>query len=169
VRASKAKITGIVALSVAALLGMAGLCLAQATQDSASIKTADLDKEIRDFLSREMAAHVADIKGLDPPPDRVVGALTTGEFSWGTFTRTLAAYSDFAGTRTVAGRDVVPMVAQMGLIELHQGGKAGRSFTPRSRCSTLDRTSITMLCGRACLRSKRRSGSLFSILAASTR
>ncbi len=123
-RASKAKITGIVALSVAALLGMAGLCLAQATQDSASIKTADLDKEIRDFLSREMAAHVADIKGLDPPPDRVVGALTTGEFSWGTFTRTLAAYSDFAGTRTVAGRDVVPMVAQMGLIELHQGGKS---------------------------------------------
>jgi hypothetical protein len=26
-------------------------------------------------------AHVADITTLDPPPDRVVGALTTGEFN----------------------------------------------------------------------------------------
>ena len=120
----QAEIIRIIALSVAVLLSFPGLCVAQATQDSASIKTANLDKEIRDFLSREMAAHVADIKSLDPPPDRVVGALTTGEFSWGTFTRTLAAYSDFAGTRAVAGRDVVPMIAQMGLIELHQGGKS---------------------------------------------
>jgi hypothetical protein len=29
-----------------------------------------------------VTAHVADIKAFDPPPDRVVGALTTGEFSW---------------------------------------------------------------------------------------
>ena len=123
-RATKAEIARIFVLGVAVLLTIPPWCMAQATQESAPIKTADLDKEIRDFLSREMVAHVADIKSLDPPPKRVVGALTTGEFSWGTFTRTLAAYSDFAGTRTVAGRDVVPMVAQMGLIELHQGGKS---------------------------------------------
>ena len=123
-RASKAQVMGIVALAAAGLFGMPGLCLAETSADFASIKTADLDKEIRDFLSHEMAAHVADIKSLDPPPDRVVGALTTGEFSWGTFTRTLAAYADFAGTQTVAGRDVVPMVAQMGLVELRQGGKS---------------------------------------------
>lgn len=30
---------------------------------------------------REVTAHVADIKTLNPPPERVVGALTTGEFS----------------------------------------------------------------------------------------
>jgi hypothetical protein len=124
VRARKAKIIAIVAFGAAELFGVPGLCPAQAAQDSASSKTADLDKEIREFLSREMTAHVADIKSLNPPPDRVVGALTTGEFSWGTFTRTLAAYSAFAGTRTVAGRDVVPMIARMGLIELHQGGKS---------------------------------------------
>jgi hypothetical protein len=126
VRAKKAAIVRIIGLGAVGLLGVPGLCAAQATADSASmmINTADLDQDVRQFLSREIAAHVTDINSLDPPPDRVVGALTTGEFSWGTFTRTLAAYSDFAGTQTLAGRDVVPMIAKMGLIELRQGGKA---------------------------------------------
>jgi len=126
VRAKKAAIVRIIGLGAVGLLGVPGFCAAQATADSASmmINTADLDQDVRQFLSREIAAHVTDINSLDPPPDRVVGALTTGEFSWGTFTRTLAAYSDFAGTQTLAGRDVVPMIAKMGLIELRQGGKA---------------------------------------------
>jgi hypothetical protein len=104
-------------------LAIPGLCKPQAADNSTLINTADLDKEIRQFLSREIAAHVEDIRSLDPPPDRVVGALTTGEFSLGTFMRTLAAYSDLTGTRTVAGRDIVPMIAKMGRIELLQGGK----------------------------------------------
>jgi hypothetical protein len=87
------------------------------------ISAANLDSEIREFLDRQVAAHVQDIKSLDPPPDRVVGALTTGEFSWGTFMRALAAYSDLAKTRTVAGHYVPPFLAKMGLIELRQGGK----------------------------------------------
>ena len=114
----------IIALGLVALLATTSFCMAQGAQDPAWIKTGDLDKEIREFLSQEITAHVADIKTLNPPPDRVVGALTVGEFSWGTFTRTLAAYADFAHTRTVAGRDLVPMIAQMGLVELHQGGKS---------------------------------------------
>ena len=122
-RAGKMAMIRMMALGAVGLLGVPGLCVAQASEDSASIITADLDKEIRQFLSREIAAHVADIKSLDPPPDRVVGALTTGEFSWGTFMRALAAYSDLARTRTVAGRDVVPMIAKLGPIELRQGGK----------------------------------------------
>jgi hypothetical protein len=107
-----------------ALLGAAHSCAAQATADSTQIKTADLNKEIQDFLARQVSAHLQDIKTLDPPPDRVVGALTTGEFSWGTFMRVLAAYSAFAHTQTVAGHDVVPMIAKMAPIELRQGGKA---------------------------------------------
>ncbi len=107
-----------------ALLGAAHSCEVQATADSTQIKTADLNNEIQDFLARQVSAHVEDIKTLDPPPDRVVGALTTGEFSWGTFMRTLAAYSEFAHTRIVAGHDVVPMIAKMAPIELRQGGKA---------------------------------------------
>ena len=122
--AARFQIFSIMALAAGALFGAATPCRAQAARDSSRINTADLNKAIRDFLAREVSAHVADIKTLDPPPDRVVGALTTGEFSWGTFMRALAAYSAFAHTRTVAGRDVVPMIAGMAPIELRQGGKA---------------------------------------------
>jgi len=96
---------------------------AQLQTDASQIQTSELDHQIRDFLRREVTAHVADIKTLDPPPDRVVGALTTGEFSWGTFMRTLGAYSQFAGAKSVAGHDLPRMIGKMARIELNRGGK----------------------------------------------
>ena len=87
------------------------------------VSTAELDREIREFLGREMAAHVADIKTLDPPQERVVNALTAGEFSWGTFMRALAAYSDLSGAQAIAGRDIPALVGKIGLIESRHGGK----------------------------------------------
>src|SRR5712664_751213 len=108
------------------LVGFAGLyrdLAAQIQPDPQLAFTATLDKEIRDFLKLEVTAHVADITTLDPPPDRVVGALTTGEFSWGTFMRTLGAYSEFAGTKTIANHDVPQMIGKMAMIELNHGGK----------------------------------------------
>src|ERR1700683_3843024 len=89
--AARFQIISIITLSAGALLVAATPCRAQAKPNSSQIRTADLNNEIRDFFAREVSAHVADIKTLDPPPDRVVGALTTGEFSWGTFMRALAA------------------------------------------------------------------------------
>ena len=86
------------------------------------VRTSDLDRQIRQFLEREITAHVADVKSLDPPPERVVGALTTGEFSWGTFMRALAAYTELSGKRTVAGQDVPRLIGKMGLIEARRGG-----------------------------------------------
>jgi hypothetical protein len=121
---TRSKSIRFITLFALGILAAGNACMAQATATSAQINAADLDKEIKQFLAREVSAHVADIKTLDPPPDRVVGALTTGEFSWGTFMHTLGAYSAFAGTRTVAGRDVIPMIAGMAPIELRQGGKA---------------------------------------------
>jgi len=85
--------------------------------------TAMLDQQVRSFLTQEITAHVADIKALDPPPDRVVGALTIGEFSWGTFMRTLGDYSIFASTNSIAGHDVPQMIGKMAQIELSRGGK----------------------------------------------
>ena len=70
-----------------------------------------------------MSAHVADIKTLDPPPERVVGALTTGEFSWGSFMRALGAYSHCFETKMIAGRDVSQLIGKMARIELSHGGK----------------------------------------------
>jgi len=114
---------GLVGLGLPGLLGTGSKSLAQGSSEAKQVRTADLDREIRDFLQREISVHVADIKSLDPPPDRVVGALTTGEFSWGTFMRTLGDYSAFVGTNTIAGRDVPQMIGKMVQIELSQGGK----------------------------------------------
>ena len=98
-RKTTSKSIRFITLVALGILAAGNACMAQATATSAQINAADLDKEIKQFLAREVSAHVADIKTLDPPPDRVVGALTTGEFSWGTFMHTLGAYSAFAGTR----------------------------------------------------------------------
>ncbi len=97
--------------------------LAQTPADAPQIQTSELDQQVLGFLQREVTAHVSDIKTLDPPPDHVVGALTTGEFSWGTFMRTLGAYSEFVGTKTIAGHDVPQMIGKMAQIELDHGGK----------------------------------------------
>src|SRR5713101_5853245 len=101
-------VAGPIALTLAAVLFVHCDSFAQAHADAPQIQTSTLDQQIRDFLQREVTAHVADIKTLDPPPDRVLGALTTGEFSWGTFMRTLGAPQ---------------MIGEMAHIELDHGGK----------------------------------------------
>jgi hypothetical protein len=103
---------------------VASSSFAQPQPATSQIDVADLNRQIRGFLQREVTAHVTDINTLDPPPERVVGALTTGEFSWGTFMRTLGAFSEYFGTRTIAGRDVLEMIGRMAQIELSQGGKS---------------------------------------------
>ncbi len=122
-RKTKPLVAGPIALTLAAVLFVHCDSFAQTQPDAPQIQTSTLNQQIRDFLQREVGAHVADIRTLDPPPDRVVGALTAGEFSWGTFMRTLGAYSEFAGTRTIANHDVPQMIGKMAQIELSHGGK----------------------------------------------
>jgi hypothetical protein len=83
-----------------------------------------LTAEIDQFLLREATAHFAAVPTLDPPPDRVLGARTVGEFSWGTFMRALAAIAQHANAGTLAGRDVPEWIGRMGLIEARAGSKA---------------------------------------------
>src|SRR5271154_723627 len=109
---------------LAGCLVLNGASAAPTKQDAQQILTSDLDQQVRTFLQKEVTAHVADIKTLDPPPDRVVGALTTGEFSWGTFMRTLGVYSEFANTKTIAGHDVPQMIGKIAEIERSRGGKS---------------------------------------------
>jgi len=115
--------TALFGLLLTGLVGVRRDWAAQIPPDVQLVSTTTLDEEIRAFLKHEITAHVADIKSLDPPPDRVVGALTTGEFSWGTFMRTLGDYSAFASTSTIAGHNVPQMIGQMAQIELSHGGK----------------------------------------------
>jgi len=89
-----------------------------------SVKTSDFQSEVQMFLEKELAAHLGAIETVNPPPDRVLGVPTTGEFSWGTFMRSLAAYSDISGKHELAGRDIAKWVGQIGLIEAHNGSKA---------------------------------------------
>lgn len=87
------------------------------------VKTSEFDQQVRNFLQREIAAHVADIKSLDPAPDRVEGALTAGEFSWGTFMRAVAADAKLSGSSRIAERNVPEMLGRMARIELERGEK----------------------------------------------
>src|ERR1700741_429343 len=89
-----------------------------------NVSTSSIRDEVNTFLSKEIAAHLSAIKSLDPPPDRVLGVPTTGEFSWGTFMRSLAAYAETTGNRELAGRDLAKWVGQIGLIESRAGSKA---------------------------------------------
>ncbi|HEY0457791.1 MAG TPA: hypothetical protein VGC97_01490 [Pyrinomonadaceae bacterium] len=100
------------------------LAVAQNVPPAGSVSTAALKAEVREFMAREMAAHFADIKTLSPPPDRVFNALTTGDFSWGSFARALAAQADIGGSQTIAGKDTARAVAEIGLIEARKGGKS---------------------------------------------
>src|ERR1700688_3178361 len=103
------------------LCGLLSLICSSVAKTQAAVShidAADFDQQVRSFLQTELTAHVADIKSLDPPPDRVVGALTTGEFSWGSFMRTLGVYSESFGTRRIAGHDVPEMIGKMAHIEL---------------------------------------------------
>jgi len=88
-----------------------------------TVSTATLRDEVNTFLGKELAAHLAEIKSLDPPPDRVLGVPTTGEFSWGTFMRALAAYAETSGQKELAGQDLVKVIGHLGLIEARNGSK----------------------------------------------
>jgi hypothetical protein len=83
---------------------------------------ADLDRDVRSFLDREVAAHLAAVTSFDPPVERVHGALTTGEYTWGTFMRGLAAYAQLSGAATLGGRDLARTIADIGLLEARLGG-----------------------------------------------
>ena len=89
-----------------------------------AIKTADIKAEGREFFAREIAAHFADIKSLQTPPDRVFKASTVGDFSWGSFARALAAQAEIGGSRIISGKDTARAIAEIGLIESRQGGKS---------------------------------------------
>lgn len=95
----------------------------QTKPEKVTISTAELKAETQAFFAKEISAHFADVKSLNPPQERVLGALTTGDFSWGSFAGALAAQASVAGTRTIAGKDTARAIAEIGLIEARQGGK----------------------------------------------
>jgi hypothetical protein len=117
---------GTSALRPVAVIALGVLCWsvsARGVEDTA-LDTHALTSGIDQFLLREATAHFAAVPTLDPPPDRVLGARTVGEFSWGTFMRALAAITQHARQTTLADRDVPHWIGRIGLIEARAGSKA---------------------------------------------
>lgn len=106
------------------LLTAFGVRATAANEPGEVVSTEQFSGEVQQFLGREIAAHVADIRSLDPAQDRVVGVLATGDFSWGAFMRAVASYSALSGNRTIAGKDAARLIGQIGLIESRKGGKS---------------------------------------------
>lgn len=100
------------------------MCLFVFGASAQTVKTDEINTEVRAFLSKEIEAHFGDIGSLQKPPDRVFNALTVGDFSWGSFARALAAQADVGGSRMIAGKDTARAVAEIGLIESRQGSKS---------------------------------------------
>lgn len=96
----------------------------QTVSSDQPVSTAALRSEVRDFMAKEVAVHFAAVRSMDPPPDKVNGSITTGEYTWGSFMRVVAAQSDIGGSRMIAGRDTARLIAEMGLYEARKGGKA---------------------------------------------
>lgn len=97
---------------------------AQTAVPPVTISVADLRSEVRDFLAKEVAVHFDAIKSFASPPDRVNGSVTTGEYTWGSFMRVVAAQSDVTSNPVIDGRDVARPIAEMGLYEARKGAKA---------------------------------------------
>src|SRR5262245_45344355 len=80
--------------------------------------------EINQLLNEELSAHLGAIASLSPPPVRVLGAGTTGEYTWGTFMRAVAVFAELSKQQRLADRDLARFVGQIGLWEHKLGSKA---------------------------------------------
>jgi hypothetical protein len=109
-------------LLVSISLALTARANAQQSRDAAVVKTADLDAEVTGFLGRELALHLADIKSYEPPPAKVLGAGSTGEYTWGTFMNALGAYAALSKNQRLADRELAREVGRIGLLEYRLGG-----------------------------------------------
>lgn len=93
------------------------LCQAQASSSPGVIQTSSFDKEVIDFFTQEMTAHLSQIKSYDPAPDKVFAAGTTGEYTWGSFMNSVGAVAALTGRSKLGDRDLAREVGQVGLLE----------------------------------------------------
>jgi hypothetical protein len=86
------------------------------------IQTSSFDKEVTDFFTLEMTAHLNEIKSYDPAPDKVFGAGTTGEYTWGSFMNSVGAYAALTERSKLGDHDLAREVGQIGLLEYRLKG-----------------------------------------------
>jgi hypothetical protein len=84
---------------------------------STNIQTSSFDKEVIDFFTQEMTAHLNEIKSYEPAPEKVFGAGTTGEYTWGSFMNSVGAFAAMTDRSKIGDRDLAREVGQVGLLE----------------------------------------------------
>lgn len=87
-----------------------------------TVESARLIREISQFLQRELTAHLGDITTLEPPPRRIQGAATSGEYTWGTSMRAIAAYAEMSAQEALGKHNLARLVGELGLLEQRLGG-----------------------------------------------
>jgi hypothetical protein len=108
---------------IALFLATTGASLQSKPPLASSVEREALRVEVSQFLNRELTTHLSEISTLDPPPKRVQGAGTTGQYTWGTSMRAIAAYAEMSGQRALGGHDLAKLTGQIGLLEHRLGGK----------------------------------------------
>src|SRR5437762_9020256 len=116
-----ARLSLIIFISLVVLLPV---CRAQTSPSSqaSSIPASALDTEVRDFLEKEVLAHLDEIKSYDPPPGKVFSAETTGEYTWGNFMYALGGYTRLFDKRNAGRHDLAREVGEIGLLEYRLKG-----------------------------------------------
>jgi hypothetical protein len=111
-------------LTLVPLLLTAGAPNAQPTRSSTptTIETSSFDKEVTDFFTREMTAHLNEIKSYNPAPDKIFGAGTTGEYTWGSFANSVGAFAALTEKSKLGEHDLAREVGQVGLLEYRLKG-----------------------------------------------
>jgi hypothetical protein len=106
------------------ILTSASFANAQPARSSApaSIETSSFDKEVKDFFTQEMTAHLNEIKSYNPAPDKIFGAGATGEYTWGSFMNSVGAYAALAEKSKLGDHDLAREVGQVGLLEYRLKG-----------------------------------------------
>ncbi|HBB87701.1 MAG TPA: hypothetical protein DC047_08815 [Blastocatellia bacterium] len=106
-------------LALIGLLASSSILVAQPGRSSAPaiIATSSFDKEVNDFFTREMTAHLNEIKSYDPAPDKIFGAGTTGEYTWGSFMNSVGAFAAMTDKSKLGDHDLAREVGQVGLLE----------------------------------------------------
>jgi hypothetical protein len=92
------------------------------TPQTDTISRSVLDHEIRDFLAREVLAHLDEIKSYNPPPAKIFTAETTGEYTWGNFMYALGGYTRLFDARKAGSHDLAREVGEIGLLEYRLKG-----------------------------------------------
>jgi hypothetical protein len=99
------------------------ICPARAAYpEPSTVASSTLDNEIKDFLGKEMLAHLDQIKSYDPPPGKIFSAETTGEYTWGNFMYALGTYARLSGKAMLGDHDLAHEIGEAGLLEYRLKG-----------------------------------------------